>query len=137
MNQLPLGGEYRVYEFREKDLWTGRKHIHKNLREVSIMAKKEKRVVAPMIDIRHDDNDGGLTIKVDLAGASKESLELEMGKSGFCVKGEGDDFRYESCFMLAHEVRPEESKAKFDSGLLTIRAPFGDQWRGHKVRIEY
>ena len=101
------------------------------------MARKPKRIVAPMIDIRHDDNDRGLTIRVDLAGASKESVELEMGNGGFCVKGEGQDFRYESCYRLAHEVTPEKSRAKFDSGLLTIEVPFSDQWRGHKVPIEY
>ena len=101
------------------------------------MAEREKRVIAPMVDIRHDDEDTGFTIKVDLAGASKESVELEMGNGGFCVKGEGDDFRYESCFMLAHEVKPEASKAKFDSGLLTVHVPFREKWRGHKVAIEY
>jgi HSP20 family molecular chaperone IbpA len=89
-----------------------------------------------MVDIRHDDQDAGFTIKVDLAGASKNSLHLEMGSGGFCVKGEGDDFRYENCYMLAHEVEPKKAKAKFDSGLLTIHAPFSETWRGHKVKID-
>ena len=99
------------------------------------MEKAKKRVVTPMVDIRHNDNDTGLTIKVDVAGASKDSLDLEMGSGGFCVKGEGEDFRYESCFMLAHEVNADKAKAKFDSGLLTIHVPFKNKWRGHKVPI--
>ncbi len=100
------------------------------------MKKNEKRVVAPMVDIKHDDKDSGFTIKVDLAGASKDSVELDMGTGGFCVKGEGKDFRYESCYMLAHEVKAEKAKAKFDSGLLTIHVPFRETWRGYKVPIK-
>lgn len=45
-------------------------------------------------------------------------------------------FRYENCYMLAHEVKGEETKAKFDSGLLKINVPFKDTLHGHKVTIE-
>ncbi len=100
------------------------------------MRKTAKRVVAPMVDIKHDNKDTGFTIKVDLAGASKDSVKLEMGTGGFCVKGEGNDFRYESCYMLAHEVAANKAKAKFDSGLLTINVPFKETWRGYKVPIK-
>jgi HSP20 family molecular chaperone IbpA len=117
--------------------WSGGTGDYRHFeREVAIMAKREKRMVAPLVDIRHDYKDTGFTIKVDLAGAAKESVGLEMGNGGFCVKGEGDDFRYESCFMLAHEVKPDKAKAKFDAGLLTIHVPFNETWRGHKVPIE-
>jgi HSP20 family molecular chaperone IbpA len=95
----------------------------------------EKRVLVPLVNINHNDDDTGLRIEVDLAGALKKSVDLEMGNGGFCVKAEGDDFRYESCFMLAHEVKAEEAKAKFNSGLLTIRVPFRDTTHGHKIAI--
>jgi len=39
------------------------------------MAQNEKRVVAPMININHNSDDSGLEIRVDLAGASKESVD--------------------------------------------------------------
>lgn len=96
----------------------------------------EKRIVVPMVSINHNDGDTGLLIDVDLAGASKESVELEMGNGGFCVKAEGEEFRYENCFMLAHEVVPEGTKARFDSGLLRIQVPFKETTRGFKVSIE-
>lgn len=96
----------------------------------------EKRSLVPLVNINHNDEDTGLFIDVDLAGASKDSVDLEVGNGGFCVKAEGDDFRYESCYMLAHEVVPEEVKAKFDSGLLRIHAPFKETTKGHKVAIE-
>ena len=100
------------------------------------MAEEEKRTVVPMINVNHNDDDTGLLIKVDLAGAAKESVDLDMGEKGFCIKAEGEDFRYENCYMLAHDVKADATKAKFNSGLLTIRAPFKEMRRGHKVSIE-
>jgi len=100
------------------------------------MAEENKRIVVPMINVNHNDEDTGLEIRVDLAGASKESVDLDVGDRGFCIKAEAEDFRYENCFMLAHEVKRENAKAKFDSGLLKITVPFKDAWHGHKVAVE-
>ena len=100
------------------------------------MVQEEKRVVAPMINISHNDEDTGLEIRVDLAGAAKEDVVLDMGDKGFCIKAEAEDFRYENCYMLAHEVDPKAAKARFTSGLLNIQVPFKDTWHGHHVPIE-
>ena len=100
------------------------------------MAEEEKRVIAPRIDVTHNDNNTGLHISVNLAGAPKETVELEMGQEGFCVKAEAEDFRYETCFMLAHRVKSRDAKAKLESGLLNIQVPFEEVMRGHSVAIE-
>ena len=100
------------------------------------MATEEKRVIVPTINVSHNDDDSGLGIAVNLAGAPKETVELEMGKEGFCVKAETPEFRYETCFMLPHRVKGDEARAKFDSGLVTIHVPFEDTLRGHRVAIE-
>lgn len=100
------------------------------------MEYSEKRIITPLITSMHKEDGSGLIIDVDLAGAPKNSVELEMGKEGFCIQAEADDFRYESCFRLAHTVRAEEAKAKFESGLLKIEVPFEETMRGHKVTIE-
>lgn len=100
------------------------------------MDREEKRILAPLIDVCHQEDDKGLQIEIDLAGASKESVDLDVGKYGFCVKAEGADFCYESCYNLAHEVKPEEAKAHFESGLLTIDVPFEETVRGHKIDVE-
>ena len=96
---------------------------------------EEKRVLVPMVNVSHNGDDTGFKVEIDLAGATKESVDLDMGNSGFCVKGEGEDFRYESCFMLAHEVKPEEASARLESGLLRIQVPFKDSTRGTKVQV--
>ena len=100
------------------------------------MAQEEKRIQVPLTQINHNDDDSGLVITVDLAGASKESVDLDMGEKGFCIKADAEDFRYDNCFMLAHDVKPKKTRAKFNSGLLTIRVPFKEVRRGHKVTIE-
>jgi HSP20 family protein len=100
------------------------------------MAKAEKRTVVPMVDVNHNEDDTGLEIRVDLAGAAKESVDLDVGEEGFCIKAEGEDFRYEMCYTLAHKVKGDGAKAKFDSGLLKINVPFKDFLHGHKVNIE-
>lgn len=100
------------------------------------MADEEKRVIVPVIHVNHNKDDTGLEIRVEIAGTSKESVDLEMGNKGFCLKAEAEDFRYENCFMLSHEVSGDEAKAKFTSGLLIISVPFKDRLHGHKVTIE-
>ena len=100
------------------------------------MVEEDKRVIAPRIDVTHNENNTGLQISVNLAGAPKESVELEMGKEGLCVKAEADSFTYETCFMLAHRVKSQDAKAKFDSGLLNIEVPFEETMRGDKIKIE-
>ncbi len=100
------------------------------------MEQEEKKVIVPMINVTHTEDNSGLRIAVNLAGAAKDSLNLDMGNEGFCIKGEGEDFRYETCYMLAHRIRPAEAKAKFEAGLLTVHVPFEETMHGHKVPIE-
>jgi HSP20 family molecular chaperone IbpA len=101
-----------------------------------IMTENIKKAIIPMVEVNHNDSDSGLVIRVDLAGASKESVDLDVGERGFCVSAEGEDFRYENCYTLAHEIRFEEAGAKFQSGLLTVEVPFKEVRRGHKVSIQ-
>lgn len=98
--------------------------------------EEEKRLIIPTINVNHNENHTGLRISVNLAGASREAAELEMGKEGLCVKAEGEDFRYDLCFMLAHRVKAEEARAKFEEGLMTIQVPFEETMRGQKVTVE-
>lgn len=100
------------------------------------MEHDEKRVVVPSISVNHNDDDTGLEIRVDVAGASRESVDLDVGDKGFCVSAEAEDFRYENCYMLGHEIKREDARAKFESGLLKISVPFQESWHGHKVAIE-
>lgn len=99
------------------------------------MAEELKRTVSPCIDVTHTADNTGLDIRIDLAGASKDSISLDMGEKGFCITAEAEDFRYDNCYMLGHEIKGKSAKAKFESGLLKITVPFKDTLHGHKVAI--
>ncbi len=100
------------------------------------MEHDEKRTLVPMVNIFHDKEDMGLNIEVDLAGVSKDSIDLKMDMRGFCVKAEGEDFMYENCYMLAHEIKPTDTTAKFNSGLLKIHAPFKEVKQVFNVSVQ-
>ena len=100
------------------------------------MTSKNKRTMIPITNVCHNEDDTGLEIQIDLAGAMKDSIDLDVGERGFCVKAEAEDFRYENCYMLAHEIRNKEANARFDSGLLKITVPLKDTIHGHKVTVQ-
>jgi len=78
---------------------------------VKAMAQEEKRVVIPMMHVKHNEDEMGLSIDVDLAGAKKETMELEVGTGGRCVKGEGEEFRYSRGSLL--KGAPNQSGRSF------------------------
>ncbi|MCX8116974.1 MAG: hypothetical protein N3G78_03440 [Desulfobacterota bacterium] len=94
----------------------------------------EKRQFTPCACFSHDDKAGRLKIELELPGARKESISLDMRKDSFCVTApRGDDVEYAGCYMLAHEIHPDKAEAKFENGLLRIYAPLKD-WE-YKVSI--
>ena len=46
------------------------------------MEQEEERVVVPMINVTHNESDSGLNLQVNLAGAPKKTVDLEMGREG-------------------------------------------------------
>ena len=94
----------------------------------------ERIKVMPCACFSHDDQGGRLRIDMELPGVDKKDISLEMRKDSFCVSApRGEDTDYSGCFMLAHEVMPEKTEAKYESGLLRIFAPMKD-WE-HKVNV--
>ena len=90
--------------------------------------------VTPCACVYHDDQNGALKIDLELPGVDKKDITLDMRKDSFCVSApRGEDTEYSGCFMLAHEVSPEKTEAKYESGLLRIFAPMKD-WE-HKVNV--
>ena len=92
--------------------------------------------VTPCACISHDDQGGGLRIEMEMFGVDKRDISLEMRKDSFCVSApRGQDTEYSGCFNLAHEVLPEKTEARYESGLLKIFAPIRDWDRKVNVTI--
>ncbi|MCP8315911.1 MAG: Hsp20/alpha crystallin family protein [archaeon] len=98
--------------------------------------KTPKTVMSPSVVVSHNEKDEGYVIEVKLPGVKKGDVELYFWSKGFCVDGKREDMTYTGCYNLAHEVKTEEAKAKFESGLLTITVPFKEKLRAKKVKIE-
>lgn len=93
--------------------------------------------VTPVACVSHDDQSGGLRIEMEMPGADKKDISLEMRKDSFCVSApRGQDTEYSGCFPLSHEVLPEKAEAKYENGLLKIFAPIRDWEHRTKVTIQ-
>jgi HSP20 family protein len=99
------------------------------------MKTRKKQRVPPTVEVSHNQSNTGLEISVLLSGADKETVDLDMGNNGFCVKAEGKEVWYDCCIPLGHEILPLAAHAIFDSGALTIEVPFKETVRGHKIAV--
>jgi HSP20 family protein len=96
----------------------------------------EKAKLTPCTCFSHDELTGRLKIDLEMPGADKKEMRLDMRKDSFCVSApKGEDAEYSSCFKLSHEVEPEKAEAKYENGLLRIFAPIKDWDKKHRVRI--
>ena len=90
--------------------------------------------VTPCACFSHDEQEGRYKIELELPGVDKKDIQLGMRKNSFCVSApRGEDTEYSGCFMLAHEVVPEKTEARYESGLLRIFTPMKD-WES-KVNV--
>jgi HSP20 family molecular chaperone IbpA len=90
----------------------------------------------PNVIVCHDEKGEGYVIDIELPGVKKENIELSFGKNGFCVTGKREDVTYTGCYYLLHEVKVEEAKAKYKSGLLRVTVPFKEILKPTKIKIE-
>ena len=95
-----------------------------------------KNKMTPCTCFSHDDQEGRLKIEVEMPGVDKNSISLEMRKSSFCVSAPRGDSEYAGCFMLAHEVEPARTEAKYENGLLRIFAPMKDWEKRSKIMVQ-
>jgi len=94
------------------------------------------KVVWPKIEANHRLNDNGFSIEIDLSGADKESVEVEIGTYGLSVKAEGDRVRYEGAYPLGYNIIPEKAKASFEDGVLYVSLPIKEKTlNGTKVEV--
>lgn len=97
----------------------------------------EKQKLTPCTCLSHDEKSGRLKIEVEMPGADKNHMKLDMRKDSFCVSApRGDEAEYSSCYRLSHEVEPEKAEARFENGLLRIFAPIKDWENRYSVKVQ-
>jgi HSP20 family protein len=101
----------------------------------SSKSKKDKKpTVTPNAFMDHDKK--FYYIQVELPGVEKKDVELSVSDQSFCVRAPREDIEYLGCYVLAHLADTEETKAKFENGLLSIEIPLKKMQKEKKVAIE-
>ncbi|MCS7140455.1 MAG: Hsp20/alpha crystallin family protein [Candidatus Nezhaarchaeota archaeon] len=101
------------------------------------MSKESEKIRIPILPTAcfyHDEEK--YTIEIELPGVDKKNIELEVTETGVCVKAPRNDVEYFGCWLLAHAVKPNEAKASFKEGLLTVTVPLAKPLKGVRVKVE-
>jgi len=104
---------------------------------------------APPLDVFEDTD--RVTIQVELPGMKKEDFELSLQDDVLTISGErkfeeekreGESFRRERVFgafsrsvTLPSSVKPEEVKATYEDGVLTVALPKAEEAKPKKIQV--
>jgi HSP20 family protein len=96
--------------------------------------KKDKPTMTPNVYIDHDAK--FYYIQVELPGVKKADIELAVSDQSFCVRAPRGDIEFLGCFILAHLSDTDNTKAKFEDGLLNLEIPLKKLQKEKKVAVE-
>jgi len=111
-------------------------------------ARRPEIVLRPATDIFEDDD--GITLQMDVPGASKERLTLQVNRDRLDVEAEVQidmpegmealyadvrSTRYQRTFALSSELETGNIDAKFKDGVLTLRIPKRQEVRPRKIEV--
>ena len=97
-------------------------------------SRKEKPTMTPNAYMDHDKK--FQYIEVELPGVKKEDIELSVSDQSFCVHAPREDIEFLGCYVLAHLAETDNTKAKYENGILSIESPLKKQQKDKKVTIE-
>jgi len=104
---------------------------------------------SPALDV-YDDADK-VTVQLDLAGVKKEDFEISLDDDVLTISGrreagekrEGDRYRNERSsgsfgrrVSLPGPVKPDEVKAIYEDGVLTVTLPKAEEAKPRKIQVE-
>lgn len=96
--------------------------------------RKEKPTMTPNAAMDHDKK--FYYIEVELPGVKKQDIELSVSDQSFCVRATREDIEFLGCYLLAHLADTDATRAKFDSGLLSMEIPLKKSTKEKRVTIE-
>ena len=111
-------------------------------------ARRAEFVLRPATDIFEDDE--GITLQMDMPGASKDRLTLQVNRDRLDVEAEmridmpqnmealyADvrSTRYQRTFALSSELETDKVEATFKDGVLTLRIPKRPEVRPRKIEV--
>jgi HSP20 family protein len=91
---------------------------------------QEKINVSPDVCSYFDSDDSHINIEVSLPGVKKEDIGLKLLEDSLFLSAPRDDINYVATLTICCPVVPEKAVAKYENGLLKIKAPFKDAMDG-------
>ncbi len=99
--------------------------------------EESKFLIAPEVCSWADDDSETYKIEIQLPGVEKDAIKLKMHDDSFFIKGETEDTIYIGSYSICCPVKPEETKATYNQGLLKIEVPFMEpEYKSIEVNIE-
>jgi HSP20 family protein len=96
--------------------------------------RKEKPTMTPNAYMDHDKK--FYYVEVELPGVKKEDIELSVSDQSFCVRAPREDIEFLGCYVLAHLSDTDNTKAKFENGMLSLEIPLKKLQKEKKVKVE-
>jgi HSP20 family molecular chaperone IbpA len=85
---------------------------------------QEKNKVAPEFCAFVDDDHTRVTVEIAIPGVDKNDIKLKMHEDSFNLSAPRKNVEYVTTVAFCCPVKPEQAKAKYENGLLTIEVPF-------------
>jgi len=78
--------------------------------------------IYPDIDIHTDYDSRTIDIEIALPGVEKKDIDLKMLPTWFHIRAVRGEIEYAASYTFGVEVVPEKTSAKYEHGLLRVRA---------------
>ena len=118
-------------------------------KNTQLQGKKEQgKFLRPLVDIYEDA--GGITLKADLPGVSRERLDVQVDGDTLTLQGEVaigmpedmeatyadvNAMRYRRSFTLSRELETDQINAEIKNGELTLSVPKRAELQPRKIEI--
>jgi HSP20 family protein len=80
--------------------------------------------VSPTVCAYPDENDESLFVDIELPGIDKDNIKLKINEDSFYIEAKKEGMMYAGTYVFCCPVNPDEAKAKYNNGLLTITVPY-------------
>lgn len=126
--------------------------LERDARQADAVQQREARraevLLRPATDIFEDDD--GITLQMDVPGASKDRLTLQVNRDRLDVEAEMridmpqnmealyadvQSMRYQRTFALSGELETDKIDANLKDGVLTLRIPKRPEIRPRKIEV--
>ncbi len=87
---------------------------------------EEKVKVAPCVCSYVDDTYENINLEIAIPGVPKENIDLKMREDSFSLRAPKVDVEFVTALTFCCPVDPHNVEAKYENGLLKIKAPFKD-----------